>query len=154
MYPCPEAITQYNKYMGGVDHNDQLRQYYHVRLNCRKYYKYIFWFLFDVTVSNAFIISKTNPEMAAITRSVKAFRTHFTKEMLSGYCSRKRKGHSTAHFPVKGDGKQHPCNHCKLTKIRRDTRLYCRECSLYLCHRGDPETDCFLLYHKRYCQGQ
>ena len=70
--------------MGGVDHNDQLRQYYHVRLKCRKYYKYIFWFLFDVTVSNAFIISKTNPEMAAITRSVKAFRTHLAKEMLSG----------------------------------------------------------------------
>ena len=162
-YPCPEAITQYNKYMGGVDHNDQLRQYYHVRLKCRKYYKYIFWFLFDVTVSNAFIISKTNPEMAAVTRSVKAFRTHLAKEMLSGYCSRKRKGRkpsiprkpfSTEHFPVKGDGKQHPCDHCKLSKIRRDTTWYCRECSIYLCHRGDPETDCFLLYHKRYCQGQ
>ena len=78
--------------MGGVDHNDQLRQYNHVRLKSRKYYKYIFWFLFDVTVLNAFIISKTNPEMAAVTRSVKAFRTHLTKEMLSGYCSRKKRG--------------------------------------------------------------
>ena len=137
-YPCPEAITQYNKYMGGVDHNDQLRRYYRIRLKCRKYYKYIFWFLFDVTVSNAFIISKTNPEMAAITRSVKAFRTHLAKETLSGYCSRKRKGwkpsipgkpFSTEHFPVKGDGKQHPCDHCKLSKIRRNTTWYCRECS-------------------------
>jgi hypothetical protein len=45
-YPCPPAIAEYNKKMGGVDYNDQLRGYYHVRLKCRKYYKYIFWFLF------------------------------------------------------------------------------------------------------------
>ena len=163
MYPCPEAITQDNKYMGSVDHNDQFCQYYHVQLKCSKYYKYIFWFLFDVTVSNSFIILKTNPEMAAITRLVKAFRTYLAMEMLSGYCSRKRKGRkpsiprrpfSTDHFPIKGDGKQHPCDHCKLTKIRRDTTWYCCECNLYLGHGGDPETDCFLLYHKRYCQGQ
>ena len=27
--------------MGGVNRNDQLRDYYHVRLKSRKYYKYI-----------------------------------------------------------------------------------------------------------------
>ena len=31
-FDCPEAISIYNRYMGGVDKNDQLRQYYHVRL--------------------------------------------------------------------------------------------------------------------------
>ena len=31
-YPCPTSVSMY-KYMGGVDHNDQLRGYYHVRLN-------------------------------------------------------------------------------------------------------------------------
>ena len=34
---CYPSITQYNCYMGGVDRNDQLQQYYHVRLKCRKY---------------------------------------------------------------------------------------------------------------------
>ena len=43
--PCPEAMDLYNRYMGGVDRNDQLRQYYHVRLKSRKFYRYIFWFL-------------------------------------------------------------------------------------------------------------
>ena len=39
---CPQSVVLYNKYMGGVDNNDQLRGYYHVRLKCRKFYKYIF----------------------------------------------------------------------------------------------------------------
>ena len=38
---CPVAIAKYNQFMGGVDRNDQTRQYYHVRLKGRKYYKYI-----------------------------------------------------------------------------------------------------------------
>ena len=36
--------------MGGVDNNDQLRGYYHVRLKCRNFYKYIFWFLLEVAI--------------------------------------------------------------------------------------------------------
>ena len=43
-YPWTPAIAECNRKMGGVDYNDQLRGYYHVRLKCRKYYKYIFWF--------------------------------------------------------------------------------------------------------------
>ena len=30
--PCTTAIIAYNKFMGGVDRNDQFRQYYCVRL--------------------------------------------------------------------------------------------------------------------------
>ena len=37
---CPQCVVLYNRYMGGLDNNDQLRGYYHVRLKCRKFYKY------------------------------------------------------------------------------------------------------------------
>ena len=47
--PCPVGMELYNRYMGGVDKNDQLRQYYHVRIKSRKFYRYIFWFLFEVS---------------------------------------------------------------------------------------------------------
>ena len=40
---CRESVSNYNMYMGGVDRNDQLHGYYHVRLKSKKYYKYIFW---------------------------------------------------------------------------------------------------------------
>ena len=54
-----------NKYMGGVDKNDQLREYYHVRLKSRKYYKYLFWMLFDVAITNAITIARVNPTLHA-----------------------------------------------------------------------------------------
>ena len=54
---CPVSIINYNKYMGGVDRGDQLRQYYHVHVKSRKSYKYIFWYLFEVCVLNSFILS-------------------------------------------------------------------------------------------------
>ena len=38
-YKCPSSLSVYNRYMGGVNHNDQLRGYYNVHLKCRKYYK-------------------------------------------------------------------------------------------------------------------
>ena len=47
--PCPQSIAMYNMFMGGVDRNDQLRGYYGVRMKCRKLYKYIFWFLLDIS---------------------------------------------------------------------------------------------------------
>ena len=58
---CPQSISSYNKFMGGVDHNDQLRQYYGIRIKGRKYYKYLWWFLFDVAVTNAYIHARTIP---------------------------------------------------------------------------------------------
>ena len=57
MVPCPESVVMYNQYMGGVDRGDQLRGYYHVRLKCVENYKYIFWFLFEVAVTNAYILT-------------------------------------------------------------------------------------------------
>ena len=53
---CPVAVVEYVKYMRGVDQNDQLRTYYLVRLKSRKFYKYIFLFLFELAVTNAFVV--------------------------------------------------------------------------------------------------
>ena len=154
-FPCPHTITTYNKYMGGVDRNDQLREYYHVRLKSRKYYKYLFWMMFDVSITNAFIIAKANPSLSRDTKSVKAFRTSLAHQLLDGYCSRKRKGrrpsvntkkYRNEHYPFRGDGKQHRCYYCSLQGVRRETTWYCSDCDLYLCHKG-LDTDCFLQYH-------
>ena len=42
-----ENVLDNNKYMGGMDKNDQLHGYYSVCKKSRKSYKYLFWFLFE-----------------------------------------------------------------------------------------------------------
>ena len=160
VFPCPESITSYNNYMGGVDRNDQLRQYYHVRLKSRKYYKYLFWMIFDVTITNAYLLSQMSLTIdKRATKSVKDFRVCLSKELLEGYCTRKRRGRRPRlspkkfhcdHFPEKGDGKQHRCDYCRLQGKRSETKWFCSDCNVYLCHKGCRSTDCFILYHKKY----
>ena len=54
---CPQAIHNYNKLMGGVDLNDQIRNNYNYHMKSRKSYRYIF-FLFHLSITNAFILTK------------------------------------------------------------------------------------------------
>ena len=93
---CPTAILAYTKYMGGVDLGDQLRNYYSVRLKCRKNYKYIFWFLFDVCITNSFILSKfcnsTSSQPTKGETRLKVFRIHLAESLIGSYTSRQRTG--------------------------------------------------------------
>lgn len=89
--PCPAAVVAYNKYMGGVDKGDQLRHYYCFRLKCVENYKYIFWFMLDVAVTNGHILSHFSPTTTSL-RSLKAFRLRLAEELIGSYCSCKRAG--------------------------------------------------------------
>ena len=143
---------------GGVDHNDQLCGYYHVRLKCRKYYKYIFWFLFDLAITNSYILCRLHTDLQM--DSLKSFRTVLAKELIDDYSSRKRPGRPSAlppsrrfcqsHFPMRGADKVHRCHYChKYRNERHETIWFCTDCRLFLCHTGKPD-DCFLLYHTQY----
>ena len=153
---CPPAVALYNRYMGGVDRNDQLRGYYHVRLKCRKYYKYIFWCLFDIAITNSYILYKHFCTDRSI-KDLKTFRVELAKALIGEYSSRKRPGRPSltqpakkfcqAHFPVRGAERAHRCHYCHMYKNqRRETVWYCRDCNHFLCHNG-REDDCFLQFH-------
>ena len=71
--PCPTAVVLYNAYMGGVDRGDQLRGYYSCRSRSHKFYKYVFYFLVDTAITNAYILhTKFVPSHAY--KHVKDFR--------------------------------------------------------------------------------
>ena len=155
---CPKAIMDYNKYMGGVDRNDQLRQYYSIRMKGRKCYKYVWWFLVDLAITNAFILTKHDSNMTLT--SLKEFQVTLAKELIGSYSSRKRRGRqpdntaptpfSAAHFPKRSDVRRR-CDLCLKNKERHETTWYCDTCKVFLCHNG-KEDDCFLQYHsKRRC---
>ena len=154
----PQPVVLYNINMGGVDHNDQLRGYYHVRLKSHKIYKYIFWFLFEVAVTNTHILCKNFLDMTF--SDVKAFRAELAKALIGDYCSRKQRGRSylslpqskrfcSTHFPVRGSDKQHHCYYCSNYRGRHSTVWCCSDYKLFLCHNG-KENDCFLQYHKHH----
>ena len=159
---CPESIVLYNKYMGGVDRGDQLRGYYNCRTKSRKFYRYIFYFLFDVAITNAYILQK-NFCPDSVHKNVKEFRLQLAKELIGDYSSRRRAGRKPSlittlplrHFPVRirdetqkhRNFKRGRCAHCRVSRSRTDTTWFCRECQVWLCHSGDRQADCFLQWH-------
>ena len=159
--PCPEAILCYNSHMGGVDRGDQLRGYYSCRTKSRKFYKYIFYFLFDTTITNSFILWKTFGSATRMT--LKEFRLRLAQQLIGDYCSRRKPGRAGGpvrtlplrHFPLKldddttGANKRGRCVRClQVHHKRTDTTWFCRECQEWLCHSGTSTGDCFLLWHK------
>ena len=52
----PRVADVYTADMGGVDRADQLRAFYFAGYSSRKWYRYIFWFLFNLSVCNSFIL--------------------------------------------------------------------------------------------------
>lgn len=55
----PKIIVQYNKFMGGVDANDQLLKYNHFSKRTIKWWKKVFFRLINVCMVNAFTLMKT-----------------------------------------------------------------------------------------------
>ena len=114
-YPCPTSIVQYNKYMGGIDHNNQLRGYYHVRPKCLKYYKYIFWFLFDPAITNSYILYRLHTDL-----QMDSLKSFLAKELIYNYSSiishpsalPPSRRFCQSHFPMRGADKVHRCHYC------------------------------------------
>ena len=157
---CPQAVVLYSKHMRGVDHNDQ---YYKVRTKGRKYYKYIFWFLFELVTTNTFILMRQHvPSMAHIT--VKQFRQTLAHDFIGTYMSRKRPGrvshlalppakrtkqHYATKFHSENKKKAVRCDRCLKLGKRKETTWYCIDCKLHLCHTGELDgSDCFMVHHE------
>ena len=57
----PEAVVEYNKFMGGVDNGDQLLSYYGFPHRTLKWWRRAFFFLFDAAIvsSYSYCLSRT-----------------------------------------------------------------------------------------------
>ena len=53
----PAVISFYNKFMNGVDVNDQYRSYYPVGAQFKKWWKYLAWFFVNISIVHSFILS-------------------------------------------------------------------------------------------------
>ena len=159
--PCPPNVVAYNKFMGGVDRCDQLRGYYRLRMKSKKFYKYVFWFLFDCCIVNAFTLVKHYCPITASTRQavIKDFRQQLALGLIGQYNTRKRYAlpapileaasdcvpppakrragatpqGSEGHFPIKGPTAR--CHRCWNYKNHRrhESAMHCRKCGKAFC---------------------
>ena len=118
---CTDAVVLYNKYMAGVDKGHQHRQYYQVST---KYYRYIFWFLFEVSITNYLPLSHQ--------RHI-AFCLKLADQLVGNYNNCKRPGHLRslpAHFPPptpdSGPQASRTALHLPLSRERRRC-VYCSQ---------------------------
>ena len=78
-----------------------------MRLKCRKFYRYLFWFLFEVCATNAYILY--NDHSGQPKKTLKEFRLELAKGLVGDYHNKKRAGHCPStpttlpirHFPIK-----------------------------------------------------
>lgn len=155
------SLISYNVSMGGVDCGDQLQRYYHCRVKSRKFYKYIFYFLLDVSITNTFILYR-NFCSSPTFNTIKKFRLQLAKEPIGDCSTRRRAGPGgrvicplpLQHFPIKiakeatePERKRRHYVCCSERNKRTETPWFCRKCNVFLCHTG-AHSDCFLRWHK------
>ena len=161
--PKPVAILEYSDHFNGVDKNDQMRQLYSVALKAYKFWKYIFWFLCDVSLLNAYILHKEAPGgPRPKILSHKNFQLSVANGLIGGFTSRKRKFSprldpppakipKTDHVAVKIQSKRGKRNCVLCSREGRttasgqkcQTRTECKVCKVALCE----EKGCFAKWH-------
>ena len=166
----PLAITEYNRYMGGVDRADQLLSYYGYSHRTIKWWKRAFFFLFDMAVVNAYLLYLSKNPNKQRRLSHERFRITLAKELLeiSGVDVDHTNETTTPgphrnpcqpaarlqerHFPTtigrsqSDRPMQMDCHVCSKRRGRgRKTTTYkCKECNLPMC-----VVPCFELWHTK-----
>ena len=132
------ALKLYNQKMGGVDRGDQYRKYYELRMKSRKVYKYIFWLLVEISMLNAYILTKYIPRVGKPLLHFKDFRVELAKLLIGNYYGRKKTGrpvlhlHQTAPTPKKPNLAHYPnkaksgrCAFCPQLGKCKETTWFC-----------------------------
>ena len=149
----PKIIEEYNKYMGGVDKADQLVTYYGFCHRTRKWYKRVFFHLFEVTIVNAYILYCTLlPHKQRLSHL--DFRLAVASHLLSSFFppTPSRNAHTTDSNPLRLTGRHflamydktfRDCKVCSARKgKRKQTKYYCKQCNVSVC-----PAPCFERYH-------
>ena len=175
--PCPPSVVAYNRFMGGVDRGDQLRGCYRLRTKTKKSYKYIFWFLVDCSIVNAFTLVKYYSPVTDSSRQIviKTFRQKLALALIGEYNSRQKYSlpaaihdacrdsipppkrqrvvagsGSEGHYPIKA--RKSRCFWCWHHKNHRrhDSAFSCRRCGKAFClvsRGGQNGPSCFERCH-------
>lgn len=79
------CVDLYKNSMGGVGHSDQLPLYYSTWWPSKKWFKYLFWFIFYLSLINSFIIFKEDVQRRG--RTLVNFGIALAKELIAEFSS-------------------------------------------------------------------
>ena len=131
--PSVPAAISYNKNMGGVDLNDQRRNYYAVGRKSRKWWRYLLWFLVDVSIVNGHILETEAQNHRS--RPQLQFRVELAKTLIGEFSSRSlsvSEGRLTGgHWPV--ETSKGRCKRCLKRKQTKFCRMACTACAKRVC---------------------
>lgn len=149
----PLVVSQYNKFMGGVDRMDQNIDNYRVGIRSKKWWWPMFAFCLDVSIHNGWQLYRRGPGKKM---DYLAFRRHVVQVYLQKYSHPPKKGgcpttpkslparvldqvrfDQTEHWLAQAP-KQNRCAYCK-----KNTTKMCSKCNLNL------HGDCFIPFHKK-----
>lgn len=81
--PFPDSITDYNRYMGGVNLSDALLTFYSIRHKTMKWYKTLFFHFVDIAVVNSFLLHKELFKVRQDPSQTKPFTHKLFREQLA-----------------------------------------------------------------------
>nr|XP_037289808.1 piggyBac transposable element-derived protein 4-like [Rhipicephalus microplus] len=158
---CPKVVSDYNKFMGGVDRFDQKRNAYMCDRRSKKGWYRLFYYLIDAAVVKAFIQHchfKPNEYLwlrLALGRELISGQIFRKKTAIPAFQHKKRgrqsgqkmvgvsgeiRFHKGDHHPVKTTGRKR-CRWCSTKAKEIRTALVCKVYNVPLC------ATCFLPFH-------
>jgi Transposase IS4 len=148
----PSAVLDYNKYKGGVDTIDQMRQSYSIGRRSKKWWPNLVWWLIDMCIINAYTLYNQQQQVKI---SQLEFREQLMQQLVEQYhqerCRRGRPPHSPREYQQRAHWPQHTaikldCVYCsREPNQRKRSSFQCKSCHVQLC--VDP---CFELYHTKH----
>ena len=135
----PDMVYFYNLNKGGVDGLDQTLSYYSYERRTIKWWKKIFFYLFEVGISNCCIYYKLINACDSKYRNLD-FRTALAQQLIDKYANLGVKEEKEfSHYPIQVECK----GACKNEGCKKNRISYkCNECDVYLCN-----VPCFGEYH-------
>ncbi|XP_030591067.1 piggyBac transposable element-derived protein 4-like [Archocentrus centrarchus] len=151
--PRPTIVTEYNKYMGGVDTSDQLIGTNSVHRKTRRWPTTIFQHMVDIAMTNSFVIHKDQ----CATIQEKPMTHQCFEEELAAYLlgvplkNEPKKTPGDKHFPVPTRTGQIKSQRASMGRRRckichRSTAWMCASCEVGLCLQ--PDRNCHWEYHQ------
>ncbi|XP_030019430.1 piggyBac transposable element-derived protein 4-like isoform X2 [Sphaeramia orbicularis] len=151
--PRPTAVTEFNKYMGGIHLSDQMLGTNSVHRKTTRWNVTVFQHLLDIAVTNSYIIHK---ELCAGKKQKPKTRQAFQEEVTATLLGVRLDGRiappNTGHFPTPTSTvdleKRHKASvgRRRCTLCKRTTPWKCQECTVALCLQ--LKRNCFMEFHK------